>query len=371
MNQEKSVKLLVIEDNEAIRCNIVELLEAENFQVVTATNGRQGIELAIQELPSLILCDVMMPKLNGYGVLTQLRENEQTATIPLIFLTALEDKVNTRQGMELGADDYLTKPFTAKELLRAIHIRLNRHAQIEQEQSQKLEDLRSSITLSLPHELRTPLNSILGFTELLLEQSEYLNTVETREMLLGIQTSGKQLFRIIQNFLLYAELEIQAVHPKANAYKSCQQISYPKTIITAVCMQQAKYAQRQEDLRIELQDAAIKIATNLLKKMAEEIVFNAFNFSQPQTPVSISSEVIGDNFVLSVVNQGKGMTTAQIKQVGAYMQFERKMYEQQGAGLGLTIAKRIAQIHGGKLQIESKLGEETKVSVILPVAKDL
>jgi len=113
-------KILVIEDELSVRDNILELLEANNFQVTESDNGLAGIQLATQQLPDLIVCDVMMPELDGYEVLTALRSNPATQTIPFIFLTAKASRDDWRQGMELGSDDYLTKPFTAKELLSAI-----------------------------------------------------------------------------------------------------------------------------------------------------------------------------------------------------------------------------------------------------------
>jgi EAL domain-containing protein (putative c-di-GMP-specific phosphodiesterase class I)/AmiR/NasT family two-component response regulator len=121
-------KILVIEDELAVRENLLELLEAENFETIEAENGQIGIEKAIHETPDLILCDLMMPEIDGYGVLTSIRSEPTTATIPFIFLTAKSAKGDFRQGMDLGADDYITKPFTRAELLSAIISRLSKQA---------------------------------------------------------------------------------------------------------------------------------------------------------------------------------------------------------------------------------------------------
>ncbi|MEH2361698.1 EAL domain-containing response regulator [Nostoc sp.] len=124
-------KILIIEDEEAVRENILDLLEAEGFETLAAANGRIGIHLAISEVPDLILCDIMMPELDGYGVLKALREDPSTATIPFIFLTAKSAKSDFRQGMDMGADDYITKPFTRAELLSAIMNRLEKYATLK------------------------------------------------------------------------------------------------------------------------------------------------------------------------------------------------------------------------------------------------
>ncbi|RCJ35727.1 diguanylate cyclase [Nostoc punctiforme NIES-2108] len=124
-------KILIIEDEEAVRENLLDLLEAEDFETIAAANGRIGVHLAISEVPDLILCDIMMPEIDGYGVLTALRQEPSTATIPFIFLTAKSAKSDFRQGMDMGADDYITKPFTRSELLSAIMNRLEKYATLK------------------------------------------------------------------------------------------------------------------------------------------------------------------------------------------------------------------------------------------------
>ncbi|MBC1241083.1 EAL domain-containing response regulator [Nostoc sp. 2RC] len=124
-------KILIIEDEESVRENILDLLEAEDFETIAAANGKIGLDLAISEVPDLILCDMMMPEIDGYQVLTALRQNPITATIPFIFLTAKSAKSDFRRGMDLGADDYITKPFTRAELLSAIMNRLEKYATLK------------------------------------------------------------------------------------------------------------------------------------------------------------------------------------------------------------------------------------------------
>lgn len=119
-------RLLIIEDNDDIRESVTEILELANFEVLSAENGKKGVELAMSHLPDLILCDIMMPELDGYGVLYLLAKKPETATIPFIFLTAKAERADMRRGMELGADDYLVKPFDDMELLTAIESRLSK-----------------------------------------------------------------------------------------------------------------------------------------------------------------------------------------------------------------------------------------------------
>jgi DNA-binding NarL/FixJ family response regulator len=132
-------KILVIEDEADTRRNLVLLLEMEGFRVRSAPDGRRGVQLAREELPDLILCDVSMPELDGHGVLRALRDEPATVSIPFIFLTARGDKQDLRAGMNLGADDYLAKPASAEEVLAAIASRLDRHREKEQAAMAKVE----------------------------------------------------------------------------------------------------------------------------------------------------------------------------------------------------------------------------------------
>lgn len=119
-------KILIIEDNRDVRENISEILSLSGYETLTATNGKEGVEMAVKEQPDLILCDVMMPELDGYGVLRILSKNQASASIPFIFLTAKTEMADMRRGMTLGADDYITKPFDDVELLDTIEVRLQK-----------------------------------------------------------------------------------------------------------------------------------------------------------------------------------------------------------------------------------------------------
>lgn len=133
--------ILIIEDNEDIRGNVIEILELAQYKAFGASNGKEGIDLAVKHKPDLILCDIMMPQLDGYGVLYVLKKNPATSTIPFIFITAKADRIDMRKGMDLGADDYLTKPFDDMELLNAIESRLKKKDTEKDFYSKSLEQL--------------------------------------------------------------------------------------------------------------------------------------------------------------------------------------------------------------------------------------
>ena len=126
-------KILIIEDNQDVRDNLAEILTLSDYEALKAENGKVGVEIATHQKPDLILCDVMMPELDGFGVLHILTKNPETANIPFICLTAKTEKSDIRRGMNLGADDYITKPFDDVELLEAVETRLRKSAKLNQD----------------------------------------------------------------------------------------------------------------------------------------------------------------------------------------------------------------------------------------------
>ena len=135
-------KILLIEDNAEMRENTAEILQLAHYKVIAAMNGKEGVELAEKEEPDLIICDIMMPVLDGYGVLHMLSKNEKTASIPFIFLTAKAERTDFRKGMEMGADDYLPKPFEPRELLARIRSVLRRSTGTSQGNNEKVQFLK-------------------------------------------------------------------------------------------------------------------------------------------------------------------------------------------------------------------------------------
>jgi signal transduction histidine kinase len=365
-------KILVVEDAQSLRKDILEMLGFEGYDAVGAENGIAGVQRAREEHPDLIICDIMMPGMDGYGVLEELRKDTNLATVPFIFLTARTDRADSRYGMELGADDYLTKPFTASELLATVHTRLEKQDRIAQITEHRLDDLRSAIIMALPHELRTPLNVILGFSDLLMTDASTMDGVRIADMARHINTAGMRLYRLIENFLTYAQTELLLTDVNKREALLHGYMLYPKSSIQNHVLQKAQMLDRSDDLEFDLQDVeAIGVGEEYVKKIVEELVDNACKFSEAGSAIRVSSAVDGNRFLVYVADAGRGMTPEQIMQIGAYMQFERRLYEQQGSGLGLVISKRLAELHGGDLMIESAPGKGTTAFVRLPLRHGL
>jgi two-component system sensor histidine kinase/response regulator len=360
-------KILVIEDTPDVRELITDTLKFNGFETIAAEDGEAGIQMAVSALPDLILCDVQMPRKDGFEVLADLRGRSATAAIPFVFLTGQADKFHMRQGMNLGADDFLAKPFMLGELMAAVNARLKKQKIVAELSNHKLEQLRDSISLALPHELMTPLNGIIGFSSILISDHASLSSADIGEFAQHIHESAQRLQRVIENFLLYSQIELTAADPaKLAALRNSDPVTV-KDFIPGSALKRAKNFKRQDDLSCNLEEACIQIQYPKLDKIIGELVDNACKFSNAGTTVVLHGRVNGANYHLSVTDHGRGLTPEQISTLGAHMQFERKFYEQQGSGLGFAIAQRLTEVHGGALKVTSVPNQRTTIELTFPL----
>jgi two-component system sensor histidine kinase/response regulator len=358
-------RILVIDDEESIRQVIVEALSMRGWHLLEAPDGEEGLKRAGQDLPDMILCDIQMPKLDGYSVLRGVRQIDALATTPFLFLTGHGDKPMMRQAMELGADDFIVKPFTVPELIAAVEARFQKVAVIEETADKKLEALRDSLRFALPHELVTPLNTILGFAGLLLDNPA-AGSEQISEFAREIRGAGDRLRALIEKFLFYAQIELAVADEEQRAAFAGRTATATEEIISGIAQRVAAEQNRPEDLVLSIAPLDHAISPPHLERLVRELVENGFKFSRAGQPVRVIAGVRENRFRLQVRDQGVGFTPDQIRQVSANIQFNRKMSEQQGTGLGLAITRKIAELYRGELNLESKPGEITTATVQLP-----
>ena len=357
----KTKKILIIEDEMLLREGISEMLSFEGYEVFEAEEGEVGLLAVSQYVPDLILCDIMMPGIDGFEVLRQLRSNDGTRLIPFVFMTALTDKSDQRLGMELGSDDFITKPFTRGELLNAVRTRLRKSEFIKEQVESSLNELRENIMRHLPHELRTPLNVMMGFGQQLLEYPETITRKEIAVIGKNIYISALRLSRLIQNYLIYTQLELKK---DGTVLKTESRI--PDKICQKIAIGIAIKYNRLEDLELNINNGAAFIGETEFSKILEEITENAFKFSEAGNKVKVSSGVENGSYYLTVEDHGRGIAATNISKIGAFMQFDRKVHEQQGSGLGLIIAKKIVELYDGVFTVESIPGKGTTIRITLP-----
>ncbi len=358
-------KILVIDDEENYREIISSTLQLSNYEVFEASNGFEGLTSVKNHRPDLILCDVNMPRMDGLALLTALKQEPEYAEIPFIFLTGNAGHSDMRKGMQLGADDYLTKPFTTEELLTAVHTRLTKKKSLQKYYESQFDDIKSNILQSLPHEFRTPLNSILGFSQMLNEEDD-LPPEEVKEMGALIHKSGQRLHHLLENVVLFGQLQFLMNDREKMENIRRESETMVLEIIRSVT-DKLKVIYERTDANIHtVNDATVQISSIYLTKIIEEIVDNAFKFSTKGTIVSISVEENDSSAIITVQDGGRGMSNEQLHRISAFQQFQRSYYEQQGAGLGLVLVRTLVELHLGSFSIESVEQKGTIITISLP-----
>lgn len=359
--------VLVVEDNIGVAEYIRDIFEVQGYNVRVAYDGADGWEDIQSELPDVVISDLEMPEVDGYELLHRVRHNKATQTLPFILLTARSERENVRRGMTGGADDYVTKPFSAKEIIESVETMLSKHDVFQEKEDTTLRLLRKNITYALPHELRTPLQSVLGYANLMQMDHETISP-EDIEMMSGmIFDAGLRLQRLIENSLAYAQIEIIASDPEQQEQLRNNILRDPINIIEGCAETIAEQYNRHDDLEMQLDHKVLRISEDNLSHIIEELLTNAFKFSSAGTPIKIQTTASDKHYTIKICDKGRGMTPEQIQLVGPYMQFERVLYEQQGTGLGLTIAKRLVELHKGVFKIKSQPEQGTCIIIKLEV----
>lgn len=356
--------ILLIENNYQTIAQVLNALKNEEYFVDVAETSAKGYQMALKNWPKLIICSKTLYDTPGNEILYKLKDESYISTIPFVYLLDKNSSKVTKRESHFDLDFYVVKPFTTKELLRIVDLALERYKDLIEKSEKKLNQLRGSISYSLPHEFFTPLNGILGFTDILIKEYNNLSKEEIMQMLGYINSDAIRLKKITENFLVFSQLEmISKDAEKIEALRKTYFIDVKEIIFSTACEIAKKY-KRDDDLIFEMDKCVVRMNESYMKNMIQELIDNAFKFSKKGSAVIINIMSNNTSIMLSVTDQGRGMTSDQIASIGAYMQFERDLYEQQGSGLGLTIAKKIAELHGGHFNVESTVNEGTKVTII-------
>ena len=361
-------KLLVIDDEVSMRQLLAAALEDAGYEVIATASGQSGIEMAREEKPDLVLCDVGLLDVSGYEVLKTLRASTDTQNIPVVLITGLADLQEMREGMRLGADDYMPKPFDLAELLALIAARLRKGEELRHEAENKAKILRSHISMMLPQELLAPLSGIIGLADILRGEAEQIRPNEASEIGRDIQTSGERLHRLIRNFLIYSQLELLTVEPeRLEAMRSAAPSQFGK-VVGEVAARVAEQHGRHADLVVEAVAGDVAMSEQNLAKLCEELVDNAFKYSEPGKPVELHSRITDNKVWLTVTDEGGGISDEILASLRAPDQFAQLFNEKRTTGLGLAIAVKLAEVHRGRAIIQSQPGTGTSVLVELPLA---
>ncbi len=374
--------VLVIEDNPDLVGFLVHLL-SDQYNVLTAGDGVEGIEKVNAEIPDLVISDIMMPRKDGYAVCKEIKSGERTKHIPVILLTAKADISMKIEGLEYGADDYVTKPFNSKELMARIKSLLNlREMEGEiQERSMELEKLNLQLEVALDdlketqsqllqsekmatmgtlaggvaHEINNPLGAILANAQMLLRD---VKNKEDRESLELIEESARRCRDIVKSLLTYSR------KPATEKFKPVDL----NEVIGDTC-NLLKHQLEGENIKIETEYGKLPRFpgnANELQQVFTNLILNsrdAIKELDKPGKIIVKTSHEGDFIVSRVIDDGAGIEQKNIEKVFDPFFTTKNLADELGTGLGLSITRKIVEKHSGEISIESEVGEGTTITV--------
>lgn len=357
------MKILVIEDENDVRLNILEILTSGGFDSFNADNGKTGIQLAKERSPDLIICDIKMPDFDGYTVLEALRQDPKTAMIPFIFLTAKADKADMRHGMNLGADDYLTKPFRRVELLDTIAARLKRHSaqreiQKKVNELQQINNQKNDLLNTITHDLRAPLTTIKVALQLMEAMPE--NRRQYIEIALNACDQGDEL---IQNLLDLYQLESDG------ALAPPEPLNLRELLCKTAEAFQVRTRDCQQILKVSLPETMPVIVTDglSLRRILVELLNNACKYTQSGGKICFKvreelSQTQTPMLQFMIANQSE-IPVKNLPHI--FDKFYRVpgsgRWQKGGTGLGLALVKKLVEQLQGSIIVKSETGWTTFV----------
>lgn len=344
-----ALSILVIEDDARWRTWVEAHLESAGHTVHSAADGVTGLNLASKLKPNVILCDIEMPELDGFGVLEEIRKQPPLSETPFIFLTSRNARVDQRKGMVLGADDYITKPFSREELLAGIAGVLRKREALASRLRHYSEEYRRELAAPWAHELLTPLNGILGIASMLEAEAGAVSPAELRELARAINVSARRQQILARKLVQYFQLEQLRETGWSDPGAAVEAGNGIEDEVLGI----AERAGRSADLSLECERAAVAISPQWLRAAIGELADNAFRFSPKGSPVRVTARILDGLYRIEVIDRGPGMTPAERSGIAAFRQFDRAKREQQGMGLGLAIVRDVARLYRGSFGLDA------------------
>ena len=357
-------KILIVEDTLTIREEIHDILVMEGYTVFEAENGSIGFEIALKKYPDLIISDILMPKLNGFEMYKKLQNNKTTKLIPLIFLSAKAEKSDIRAGMNLGAEDYLTKPIDVEDLLNTVKIKIDKKILLAQEIIDKTTTISATLQQQkkeldnyaqlISHELKTPLRNISDV--LIWIREELAHPISSENSINSIELLENKVERME---LLLIKLE---------QYKNISPSSFKKNKINLNTIAKKVIAKLQvpSHIKIEIKNKLPTLFADeiMLEKVFEILIQNALDhIDKKKGLILLACETTEEDYLFSIKDNGIGIKTKYHEKIFEMFQ---TIDSNNSTGIGLSIVKKIISYYNGEVKVESKTNKETIFYFSLP-----
>jgi signal transduction histidine kinase len=366
-------KVLVIDDGDAMRQSLIDVLELEGFETIGASSGEQGLQILADDSPDVVLLDVMMPGLNGLQTLEAIRANPATAELPVVMVTALDEPTDVVQGLELGANDYLTKPPQYEILVARVRTqikikRLQDQRRLDLARLRELDALKDKFLQIAAHDLKNPINNIgLGLSLLSKGETTVASGSPEYERVIQLMEDATSTMQVIVNDFL----DLQAMH--AGKVELDRRPVLLNALIERVVRQYQPYAENKSiSVQGEFADdlPEYQADADRLMQVLSNLVSNAIKFSPAGATVVVRSRVGNVGLRVEVQDNGPGIPDEDRAQL--FQEFARLANKPTGgeksSGLGLAIARHLVELHGGQIGADSQIGQGSVFWFELPLA---
>lgn len=361
--------ILVIEDEENVRENLVEFLESEGYRVMSAPDGEVGIQLARRELPDLIICDILMPRVDGFGVLARLSRDEVTTSIPFLFLTALSIEAKRRLAMGLGADDYITKPFSLDDLSNAVRTRLEKHRRMINLARQKEAEIQDRVVASIPYEILTPLSLIMSHAETLSAQEKDLPRAQANQIGRTMNIAATRLVRWIQNYFIIQDLEKSHYDSQQIQFTGSSSFSIVPEELAVITNQIAQEYERRDKCLISIEPSRLRVEEIYFVHMFEELVDFALSISSSETPFQLTGrlEPATRMYDFELVFAWDGRQAEEVRFLKNENPLDMFTHGYRSNSIGLLVIRQVVAVYGGTLALFDDPDQSFRLVVSLPL----
>lgn len=349
--------ILVVEDNIALNQLLSDLLTTEGYRVVRAHHGVEALEALRVHSPDLVLSDVVMPHMDGYTLLSKIRDDPRFLHLPVILLTGYGSAEDHRRALEWGVEGYLSKPLDDRNVLETVRHALRRRMMTESAIRRRVDNVRNQILGLIQHEFRTPLTLIMGYAEFIQDSLvDEANHHELRQSVNAILEGSRRLHHLVESFLLLAHLSRETL-PEDEIFP------LDPTALWRECLANLRESLNSTSLQVRIvepQDPVIVYGVmELLREALTRLLDNAIRYRRPESRwVELSTSVKPGYVGWTIRDEGIGIPLELLAQItDPFVRSQPTSSAGRGAGLSLTLARRIAELHGGHLQVESRPGE--------------